>query len=114
MHELGEFVSHYSEIKSLNAVVVAVSVDPLDKARLTVKELGTPFPVLSDVHHTALNLYGTGLKISAGSHAGIFDKACLVLIDRHGIIRWIHVSENYKIRPPVSEDIAEIRKVENR
>jgi peroxiredoxin len=114
MHELGEFVSHYATIKSLRTVVIAVSVDPVDKARMVRNELKIPFPVLSDSHRKVLELYGTGLNLNVGPHKGLFDKATLILIDKSGAIRWIHVSTNYKIRLPVSEDIAEIRKVDGR
>lgn len=113
MHELGEFVSHYGEIRSLDAVVVALSVDPVSKARLVKNELKIPFPVLSDSQMNALHLYGTGMTLKAGPQKGTFDRAVLMLVDKRGIIRWIHVSTNYKIRLPVSTDIAEIRKVQS-
>ncbi|MGH9469434.1 MAG: peroxiredoxin family protein [Terriglobia bacterium] len=112
MHELGEFVSHYDEIRSLNTVIVALSVDPLAKARLVKQELRIPFPVLSDSQRAVLNLYGTGLSLKVGPHKGPFDMATLVLIDKSGTIRWIHVSTNYKVRLPVSEDIAQIKKIQ--
>lgn len=112
MHELGEFVSHYREIKSLNTVVVALSVDRPAQALRVKQELKIPFPVLSDGRRTVLHRYGTGLNINVGPHKGPFDRAILLLIDKTGTIRWIHISTNYKVRLPVSEDIEQMRKIQ--
>lgn len=91
---------------------MALSVDDLAKARLVKHELKILFPVLSDSQRSVLHLYGTALNINVGPHKGPFDMATLMLVDRTGTIRWIHVSTNYKVRLPVSEDIAEIKKIQ--
>lgn len=42
---MADFQSHLEEFKSENADVVALSVDPLDKAKETVEKLRLSFPV---------------------------------------------------------------------
>lgn len=92
--------------------MIALSVDRPAQARRVKQELKIPFPVLSDWRRTVLNLYGTGLNLKVGPHKGPFDMATLVLIDKTGTVRWIHISTNYKVRLPISEDIAQMRRIQ--
>lgn len=45
---LRKFAEHYFEYKRLNAEVIAIGMDDLDKLRVLAAELNLPFPVLSD------------------------------------------------------------------
>lgn len=45
MRQLADYPSHIEEFKNENVDVVALSVDPLDKARETVDKLKLTFPV---------------------------------------------------------------------
>jgi len=45
MRQLADFQSHIEEFKKENVDVVALSVDPLDKAKETVDKLQLAFPV---------------------------------------------------------------------
>src|ERR687895_2236166 len=45
MRQLADFQSHIEEFKKENVDIVALSVDPLDKARETVEKLQLTFPV---------------------------------------------------------------------
>jgi peroxiredoxin len=45
MRQLADYQSHIEEFKKENVDVVALSVDPLDKARETVDKLQLTFPV---------------------------------------------------------------------
>ncbi len=45
MRQLADYQSHIEEFKKENADVVALSVEPIDKARETVEKLHLTFPV---------------------------------------------------------------------
>src|ERR687892_2887762 len=45
MRQLADFQSHIEEFKKENVDIVALSVDPLDKAKETVEKLQLAFPV---------------------------------------------------------------------
>jgi peroxiredoxin len=112
MAELGEFAKHHNEFKALNVQIIGVSVDPLSKARMTESELKLPFPLLSDSHRTVTRLYGTRSPSRYNSPDGLaYDTATLLLIDKTGTIRWIYQNSNYKIRSPISQDLAEAKKL---
>lgn len=46
MRQLADYQSHMEEFKKENIDVVALSVDPLDKAKETVEKLQLAFPVV--------------------------------------------------------------------
>lgn len=48
----------------------------------------------------------------AVSLSSAYDAATLVLIDTTGPIRWIYQNTNYKIRAPISLELAEARKLQ--
>jgi peroxiredoxin len=110
MAELGQFVKHYEELKALNVQVLDVSVDPPDKSRLVVEKLKAPFPILCDSQREAVRIYGTENPDHA-PHEDSINIPTLVLIDSKGVIRWIHQAEDYRIRAPISQVLAEARKL---
>lgn len=110
MTELGEFVKHYDELKALNVQVLGVSVDSVDECREVKAQLRTPFPILSDSQRRAMRIYGTENPDHAPG-SGSINIPTLVLIDRKGIIRWIHQAEDYRIRAPISQVLGEAKKL---
>jgi peroxiredoxin len=111
MAELGEFVKHYDEIKALGARVIGISVDPVEKALITKQKLHILFPILSDSGRKVMELYGTRSPVYYERDGSPLNTPTLVLVDRKGIVRWVHQAANYRIRPPISEDLMEIRKL---
>lgn len=94
-------------------MIVAVSTDPLDKAKLDKDKIHLPFPVLSDQERLALNLYNTvSLSTYPAPDGGKYNHATLILIDAKGMIRWIYRNSDYKVRATVADDLEEIRKVQ--
>jgi peroxiredoxin len=88
-----------------------VSVDPRDKARWVEEKLKAPFPLLSDSARRAMTLYGTASPEYRAPDGGPLNSPTLVLIDRTGTIRWIHQAPDFRIRPPISQDLSEARKL---
>ncbi len=69
MRQLADFQSHIEEFKRENADVIALSVDPLDKAKEMVAKTGATFPI------------GYGLKVPEDA-----DKVGVYWEARRGII----------------------------
>jgi|SRR5579875_3761363 len=114
MSELGELAKHAANFKALDVDVLGISVDPVDKARMTQQKFKVPFPVLSDSKREVLHLYGTQAPLPPGSRLtvyGAFDYPTLVLIDKSGTIRWIDVLSENSVTGPVSKSLAEARKL---
>ncbi len=59
-----------------------------------------------------MKLYGTRSPSRYRAQGGPYDAATLMLIDKTGVIRWIYQNANYKVRAPVSLDLAEARKLQ--
>ncbi len=111
MAELGEFVKHREGLKALDVEVLGISSDPVEKCRDVQTKLRTLFPILSDGELTAMETYGTR-KPPAKPDEHPINVPTLVLIDRQGIIRWIHQAEDYRIRAPISEVLEAARKLQ--
>jgi peroxiredoxin len=111
MGELGEFVKHDSEFKALHVQLLAISVDPPEMGKWAAGKLNAPFPFLSDAHREVMELYGTRSPQYHNRGGGSINTPTLVLIDKAGIIRWIHQATNYRIRASVDEDLAQARKL---
>ncbi len=107
MHELGEFVKHDAQFQTLGVQILAISVDSPAQARWTKQKLHAPFPLLSDRHYRVMDLYGTRSPEYRNRLGLSVNTPTLVLIDRQGIIRWIHQATNYRVRASVREDLAE-------
>lgn len=114
MAELGELSKHAAEFKALGVDVLGISVDPLDKARMTEQKFDVPFPLLSDSGREVMNSYGTQAPMPPGSSLvhGAFSYPTLLLIDKTGTIRWINILSEDSITGPVSESLAEARKLQ--
>ena len=85
----------------------------MDKARWDKDKIHLPFPVLSDSNRLAMNLYNTvSLSTYPAPDGGKYNHATLILIDASGTIRWIYRNPDYRVRKTVTEDLAEIRKLQ--
>jgi peroxiredoxin len=107
--------------------VVAISVDqPSEEAKTQAKH-GVPFLMLSDsnlaahekyhvVHvpgdkeKQALAGYKIDLAAYSGKDHGKFAVPASILVDRTGVVRFVHVDEDYKTRPSTAQLLAVIDK----
>lgn len=83
----------------LGGEVVAISTEPLEKARGAVAEAGIPFPILSDTRLDVVDRFGlrhvdepTGRRIA---------RPAVILLDREGVVRYVHVGEHPRDRPAI-------------
>lgn len=54
--------------------------------------LGTPFPLLSDIHRTACKRYGVWEEARNVAYRSSF------VIDSEGVLRWCQVGDRYMVR----------------
>jgi peroxiredoxin len=92
--------------------ILAVSVDPKDKARSLREKLkdqpGFDFPLLSDAEHKVIDRYGL---LNEQAKRPMPHPATYV-IDRAGIVRWRFVETDYKLRPSNADVLAQVKKIE--
>jgi peroxiredoxin len=92
--------------------ILAVSVDPHDKAHLLRDKLkdqpGVNFPLLSDPDHRVIDRYGL---LNERAQRPLPHPATYV-IDRAGQVRWRFVEVDYKVRPSNEDVLREVAKIE--
>ena len=95
----------YEKVKKEGAEVIAISVDGPEKNRELVQKLNLTFPLLSDADHKVIDAYD--LYNSEGKIA----KPAMFVIDRKGVVRWVFLDEDYRIRAVNDTVLAELRKL---
>jgi len=93
LQQLGELQANYNKIKSLNAELIALSADPQEMARQTVRELNLMFPVLSDSYRTRIRAYDVLHPQEGIARPSVF------IVDKEGKIRWQYISMSAADRP---------------
>ena len=97
---------------NVQAEILAVSVDPHDKAQQMRAKIadkaGMDFPLLSDIDHRVIDRYGL---LNEKSSRVIPHPATYVL-DRNGVVRWKFIEVDYKVRPSNEDVLKEVMKVE--
>lgn len=92
--------------------ILAVSVDPPDKAQLLRTKLqdqpGFNFPLLSDIDHRVIDRYGL---LNEQARRPVPHPATYVL-DRQGVVRWKFIEVDYKLRPTNDDVLAQVKKIE--
>jgi peroxiredoxin len=113
LHALAEAKADF-EAKGLK--VVAISVDKPDEEAKVKAKHGIAFPMLSDsdlTAHKAFNVvhvpadaeqkalagYGINLDSYSGKDHHSFAVPALFLVDKSGVVKWMHIDEEYKTRP---------------
>lgn len=111
MSELGELVKHAADFQAIHIQLIALSVDPVAKAAVVRDRFHAPFPILSDAQFKAMNRYGTRSPEYRNRLGISVNTPTLILIDRKGVIRWIHQATDYRVRASVEQDLAEARQL---
>ena len=85
-----------------------VSIDPADKIREMQETLGLSFLMLMDPDSETIRRYG----VLNESHGKIPHPTALV-IDKDGIIRYLRVDEDYKVRPDNQELLEALNRLQD-
>ena len=74
-------------IKGLNAIVLAVSVDPVAISQSVVQQLHLAFPILQDTDHQLGSALGD-FHVSGGMDMGPVDNHAIFVIGQQGTVVW--------------------------
>ena len=77
--------------------VVAISVDPPDINKRQSQKLGYTFPLLSDPNAKVIRRYDV-LHPGAGPKGTDIARPAEFLLDSHGIVRWVNLTDNIAVR----------------
>lgn len=88
---------HLDEFAARGVKVVAVSVDPPDVTRDHILQQGYSYTFLSDVDAEVIRRYDLLHEDGGGADMDIARPAEF-LIDPNGIVRWVNLTENYRVR----------------
>ncbi len=103
-----ELQENLEAFESLNATVWGISPDA-DAGRMTSfrDESGITFPLLIDADLTATKAYG----ILNEKQDGV-PHPTVAIVDREGVVRFFHLDENYRQRPPVETLLDAVREID--
>lgn len=87
---------HLSEFEGRGVQVVAVSVDPPETTRRHCEKQGYTFTFLSDEQTEVIRRYD--LLHEDGGPMGDIARPAEFLLDPSGTIRWVNLSEDYRVR----------------
>ena len=102
-----ELNDNYDDIQALNAEILAVSTDDLTDSQWVVDNVGLTFPILYDPEVTTVADYGVfnllGDELATSS---------IFIIDKDGVIRWIHAAETLEDQVPTSTVLEQLSLLE--
>jgi len=106
--QLGELKDYYAEFQRAGVGVYAVSVDPPDHNARLKSRLGAGYEFLSDEKGElldALDIRQPRRSMTGGDTA----IPTQYLLDRQGVVRWVHRAETWRVRPHPREALDAIR-----
>ena len=90
-------------LSSLNAQVLAVSVDPPFSQKAFADANGLTFPLLSDYNRDAVRAYGVEAPDFVGMKGYTAAKRAVFVIDGSGVVRNAWVSDDPGVEPDYDE-----------
>ncbi len=87
-YHVGQLGRLYPQFQSAGSDVVVILGSGIEQARAYAESLHTPFPVLADPDRKVYAKFGLDKAI------GIIQRTASVIVDRHGIVRYIKRAAN--------------------
>jgi peroxiredoxin Q/BCP len=109
--EARSFQKDIEEYQKLNAQIVGVSVDPVEKNAQFCSSEGLDFYMLSDTGGQVSKLYGSALSVPG---FGTFSNRQTYIIDPNGNLRWIFTDVESRIPRHSSEVLDKLRELEGK
>lgn len=106
MSELQGLQLSIDEFRRRGCRIYGVVVDPVATNAELARDAGLGFPILSDPELTTIDAYG--LRHVAGHDGSDIALSASVLIDADGVVRWTHVTPNFRVRPLPTEILAAV------
>jgi mycoredoxin-dependent peroxiredoxin len=104
--QMPSYEAELERFQSYDTEIVGISMDGMHSLRNWAKQIGISFPLLSDFYPQGrvVDMYG------ARHMAGMPERA-LFIIDKQGIVRWIHVHRPTGEVPDAEEMFEVLRKL---
>jgi len=94
---LRSFQRKLSDFNARDLRVAAISVDSVETNRQHSQKMGFGYPLLSDADAGVIRRYDL-LHRGAGPKGADIARPAEFLIDSHGIIRWVNLTDNIAVR----------------
>jgi peroxiredoxin len=91
------FQKKLSDFDARGVRVAAISVDSVEINRQHSQKMGFTYPLLSDGDAGVIRLYDL-LHRGGGPKGADISRPAEFLIDSHGIIRWVNLTDNIAVR----------------
>ncbi|MGD0339347.1 MAG: peroxiredoxin [Bacteroidota bacterium] len=101
--EFCTFRDSMTNLGSLNAQIVGISVDSPFANKAFAAQNNLPFPLLSDYTRAVSEQYGGVYKDFAGLTGYTASKRAVFVIDPLGVIKYVWISENPGVEPNYNE-----------
>lgn len=109
--EMCSFRDSMNKLNSLDAQVVAVSVDSPFSNKAFAEKNNLKFPILSDYKKTFIKVYDIQLKDFAGIKGLTVAKRSVFILDKEQIVRYKWVSDDPGVEPNYDEIIDALSKI---
>lgn len=96
-----------SEFEDLGAALWVVAADEPEKLEALRQDRGLQFPVLVDPDCETIKRYGI-----LNEQAGNIPHPTALVIDKAGVVRFVRVDVDYKVRPEPEELLAALRSLD--
>ncbi len=104
------FEQHLNEFHDRGTEVVAISVDSPAESRKLCQSRGYTFPFLSDPDAKVIRQYGV-LHPKGGEDDKDIARPAEFLVDAAGTIRWVNLTDDFRVRARPDEVLAAINRM---
>jgi len=94
------------ELRRRKCRVLAIAVDPVETNAQLRQDAGLELSILSDPDLKTVDAYG--LRHPGGHEGRDIALSASVLVDANGMVRWSHVTPNFRVRPLPSDVLAAV------
>lgn len=101
--QLGELQSRFGELQELGAELWVIAPDKPEKLAAMREERGLEFPVLEDPDCEVCRAYGILNEKSGTIPHRTYPHPTAVVVDKEGVVRFVRVDVDYKVRPAPEE-----------
>lgn len=98
------------KFESLDTQVLGVSVDHIGAQKAFAEKMGLTYPLLDDFSRDTVKKYGV-METNPNSAFFRYAKRAYFIIDKQGVIRYIHVMHDIRHMLDTAEILAEVAKV---
>jgi peroxiredoxin len=91
------------QFNSLNAQVLAISVDPPFAQKAWADQNNLNFPILSDFSRQVVNQYDVALQNLAGLEGYVAARRAVFVVDKEGVVRYRWVGASPGVEPEYDE-----------